>query len=106
MLPFEIEIKKEEFDSIFDKLFLYYEENFDEINGGFGYLPKFPTPQNHYFLLRYCKFKGEKRALLMVEETLKNMRKGGIFEQIGFGFFRYSVDFKKLLRFLNFLKGK
>ncbi|MEO0255564.1 MAG: thioredoxin domain-containing protein [candidate division WOR-3 bacterium] len=92
LLPIEIEIKKEEFNCIFDRLFLYYEENFDEINGGFGYSPKFPTPQNNYFLLRYYKVKGEKRALLMVEETLKNLRKGGIFDQIGFGFFRYSVD--------------
>ncbi len=65
---------------------------FDEKNGGFGSHPKFPTPQNLIFLLRYWKRSGEEKALQMVETTLQSMRKGGIYDQIGFGFHRYSTD--------------
>ncbi|MFX0005543.1 MAG: thioredoxin domain-containing protein [Candidatus Hermodarchaeota archaeon] len=65
---------------------------YDSVNGGFGNRPKFPTPHNLIFLLRYWKRTGEKKALEMVEKTLLEMRKGGIFDQIGFGFHRYSTD--------------
>jgi len=72
-----------------------YEElnrNFDENYGGFGNAPKFPTPHNLLFLLRYWKQSGEKKALEMIEKTLVAMRSGGIFDHIGFGFHRYSTD--------------
>ena len=65
---------------------------FDPRHGGFGHAPKFPTPHNLMFLLRYWKRSGDSRALEMVETTLQQMRRGGIFDQIGFGFHRYSTD--------------
>ncbi len=65
---------------------------YDSINGGFGSRPKFPTPHNLIFLLRYWKRTGDKNALEMVEKTLVEMRKGGIFDHIGLGFHRYSTD--------------
>ena len=67
---------------------------FDRQYGGFGNAPKFPSPHNLYFLLRYWKRTGEEQALKIVEETLQNMRRGGIYDQIGFGFHRYSTDTK------------
>jgi uncharacterized protein YyaL (SSP411 family) len=66
--------------------------NFDANNGGFGHAPKFPTPHKLLFLLRYWNRTKEKTALEMVEKTLRSMRLGGIFDQIGFGFHRYSTD--------------
>jgi uncharacterized protein YyaL (SSP411 family) len=65
---------------------------FDEDHGGFGHAPKFPAPVNLMFLLRYWKRTGDKMALMMVEKTLSAMRNGGIYDHIGFGFHRYSVD--------------
>jgi len=66
--------------------------SFDAQNGGFGTAPKFPTPHNLMFLLRYWKRTGDKQALGMVEKTLEAMRLGGIYDHIGFGFHRYSTD--------------
>jgi len=66
--------------------------NFDEENGGFGRSPKFPTPHNHLFLLRYWKRTGDGQALDMVEKTLNEMRLGGVYDHVGFGFHRYSTD--------------
>ena len=71
--------------------------NFDETNGGFGTRPKFPTPHNHLFLLRYWKRTADPLALQMVEKTLKEMRLGGIYDHVGFGFHRYSTDQNWLL---------
>jgi uncharacterized protein YyaL (SSP411 family) len=65
---------------------------FDPKWGGFGSAPKFPTPHNLTFLLRWHRRNGETNALRMVEKTLDNMRYGGIFDHIGYGFCRYSVD--------------
>ena len=65
---------------------------YDPQNGGFGSAPKFPTPHNLLFLLRYWRRSGEEQALQMVEETLQAMRRGGIYDHIGFGFHRYSTD--------------
>ncbi|MCE8422726.1 MAG: thioredoxin domain-containing protein [Candidatus Methanoperedens sp.] len=65
---------------------------FDEMHGGFGDSPKFPTPHNLTFLLRYWHRTGDKMALFMVEKTLSAMRNGGIYDQIGYGFHRYSTD--------------
>jgi hypothetical protein len=74
--------------SAFDSLI----RRFDKEKGGFGTAPKFPTPHIFMFLLRYWKRTGESVALHMVEKTLQEMRNGGIFDQIGFGFHRYSTD--------------
>ncbi len=65
---------------------------FDEKYGGFGDAPKFPTPHNLRFLLRYRKHSGDVDALNMVERTLQAMRQGGIYDHSGFGFHRYSTD--------------
>ncbi|HDR15385.1 MAG TPA: thioredoxin domain-containing protein [Desulfobacteraceae bacterium] len=65
---------------------------FDAKNGGFGLAPKFPMPHNLLFLLRYWKRTGAVEALEMLEKTLQELRRGGIFDQIGYGFHRYSTD--------------
>ena len=65
---------------------------FDFINGGFGTAPKFPTPHNIYFLLRFWGRGGDNSALEMVEITLQSLRLGGIYDHVGFGFHRYSTD--------------
>ncbi len=80
-----------------DKAFEAFVHSFDRRYGGFGNAPKFPTPHNLYFLMRYWKRKNESAALKMVEETLQHMRRGGIYDQIGFGFHRYSTDAKWLV---------
>ncbi len=79
------------------KAFKELEYYFEEEYGGFGTKPKFPTPHKLLLLLRYWKATGEKNALNMVEETLKHMYKGGIFDHVGFGFSRYSTDKKWLV---------
>ena len=69
-----------------------YSKIFDDENGGFGDFQKFPTPHNLMFLLRYWKRTGNKHALYMVTKTLDSMAMGGIYDHLGFGFHRYSVD--------------
>lgn len=65
---------------------------YDKRYSGFGNAPKFPSPHRLTFLLRYWKRTGDKSALRMVENTLEAMRSGGMYDQIGFGFHRYSTD--------------
>jgi uncharacterized protein YyaL (SSP411 family) len=65
---------------------------FDTEHGGFSRAPKFPTPTNLLFLLRYWKRSGDKAALNMVERSLQAMRRGGIYDHLGFGIHRYSTD--------------
>ncbi len=67
-------------------------KRFDKVRGGFGRAPKFPTPHNLLFLLRQWKRTGDAAALNMVEKTLQSMRKGGMYDHVGFGFHRYSTD--------------
>ncbi len=66
--------------------------NFDSERGGFGHAPKFPSPHQFSFLLRYGRRSEDPRAAEMVEKTLSAMRRGGIFDHVGFGFHRYSTD--------------
>jgi uncharacterized protein len=68
------------------------DKRFDPVHGGFGGAPKFPTPHNLSFLLRYARRTGNAHALEMVEKTLQAMRRGGIWDHVGFGFHRYSTD--------------
>jgi uncharacterized protein YyaL (SSP411 family) len=82
------ELDKSTLKTAFDQL----AQGFDEHHGGFGNAPKFPTPHNFSFLLRYWNRSGNKEALEMVEKTLQAMRQGGIYDHIGFGFHRYSTD--------------
>ena len=79
-------------DSIMDLAFRQYNERFDHQFGGFGNAPKFPTPHNLLFLLRYYHRTQNSEALETVTKTLTEMRKGGMYDQIGFGFHRYSTD--------------
>lgn len=67
-------------------------EMYDQRAAGFGTSPKFPTPHNLLFLLRYWYMYKDVQARLMVEETLIAMRNGGIYDQLGYGFHRYSTD--------------
>jgi len=77
---------------VLDRCYQNLSTNFDEIYGGFGKSPKFPVAHNLLFLLRYWKRSKKDRALKMVTETLDSMRNGGVYDQLGFGFHRYSVD--------------
>ncbi len=79
-------------EDILNKAFNEFKGSFDSRFGGFGSAPKFPTPHNLVFLLRYWKAHNNPEALNMVEKTLHLMRAGGIYDQIGFGFHRYSTD--------------
>lgn len=72
--------------------FRHYKQLFDSKNGGFGAAPKFPTPHNLLFLMRYYERSGNREALYMVEKTLIQMYRGGIYDHIGGGFSRYSTD--------------
>jgi uncharacterized protein YyaL (SSP411 family) len=65
---------------------------FDPREGGLERAPKFPQPMNWEFLLRYWKRSGSVQALDMVDLTLTKMARGGMYDQIGGGFHRYSVD--------------
>lgn len=84
-----------------NKAFEYYLSVFDGKSGGFGKAPKFPSPSILNFLLAYSSL-GEKtgnaasakKALQMAVFTLKAMARGGIYDQIGGGFHRYSTDEK------------
>lgn len=67
-------------------------QEFDEMNGGFGTQPKFPNPMNLEYLLRYYQRSGDESALAAVTFTLRKMAQGGIYDQLGGGFHRYSVD--------------
>ena len=71
--------------------------SFDREHGGFGPAPKFPTPHRLLFLLRYWRRTEVDFALDMVEHTLAALRAGGVFDQVGFGFHRYSTDRQWLL---------
>lgn len=89
----ELELDMDAIESAFTSL----SRRFDDKNGGFGSAPKFPSPHNLLFLLRYWKRTGDKWALHMVEQTLQKMRIGGVYDHIGFGFHRYSTDSTWLL---------
>ncbi|HSE03696.1 MAG TPA: thioredoxin domain-containing protein, partial [Methylomirabilota bacterium] len=65
---------------------------FDERDGGLGQAPKFPQPMTWEAILRVWKRTGDARALAMLRHTLTRMARGGIYDQLGGGFHRYSVD--------------
>jgi uncharacterized protein len=89
----EIPPSGETLDSgVLSKAFEVFEKQFDPFHGGFGRAPKFPNSMALSFLLRYWKGTGVKKALEMVEVTLEKMAHGGIYDHLGGGFHRYSVD--------------
>lgn len=71
--------------------------NFDYSNGGFGSKPKFPPHANLAVLIDQAKRTGDEQLLAMVEKTLVAMDRGGVCDQIGGGFHRYSTDAHWLL---------
>ena len=77
---------------VLEAAYKHLRNSFDPTRGGFGPAPKFPSPHHLTFLLRWHARHPESEALPMVEKTLDAMRSGGIFDQVGFGFHRYSVD--------------
>lgn len=91
-------ISIEELDETTLKLaYAHLAMRFDNVYGGFSSAPKFPTPHNLLFLLRYWKRTGKEKALEMVERTLEAIQFGGIKDHIGFGFHRYSTDNRWIL---------
>lgn len=73
------------------------ERNFDPQYGGFSKAPKFPHAMELAMLIRYYSRTGDEKVKHMVEFTLDNMARGGIFDQFGGGFHRYSTDDKWLI---------
>ncbi|MCU7941525.1 MAG: thioredoxin domain-containing protein [Candidatus Thiodiazotropha sp. (ex Cardiolucina cf. quadrata)] len=70
---------------------------FDEIQGGFGQAPKFPREPWLYLLLDQVERSDHRQALQMLETTLDHMARGGIYDQVGGGFHRYSTDYEWLV---------
>ena len=73
------------------------QRNFDTINGGFGMAPKFPHALELKLLLRIAKRDNDRTAVQMARHTLDRMARGGMYDQVGGGFHRYSVDEKWLV---------
>jgi uncharacterized protein YyaL (SSP411 family) len=69
-----------------------FKQGYDPRNGGFGDAPKFPQPSQPELLLRYAHRFGDEEAVRMVLRTCEKMAAGGIHDQLGGGFARYSVD--------------
>jgi uncharacterized protein YyaL (SSP411 family) len=90
-------LKGEVSESTLEKAYENYRQVFDSTYGGFGSSPKFPTSHNLSFLLRYHHQIGDDEALQIVEKSLESMHRGGIYDHIGYGFSRYSVDEKWLV---------
>jgi uncharacterized protein YyaL (SSP411 family) len=74
------------------KAYLGLAAEFDERDGGLGQAPKFPQPMTWEAVLRVWRRTGDARALEMARHTLTRMARGGIYDQLGGGFHRYSVD--------------
>ncbi len=77
---------------LFNEAYEQFRSRYDKEKGGFSMRPKFPVPTNLSFLLRYHSRSGDSEALSMVEKTLTEIRRGGIYDHIGFGIHRYSTD--------------
>jgi len=78
--------------AILDSAFQHFRRMFDSTHGGFGSAPKFPRPVVFNFLLRYYVRSHRQEALDMTLDTLRAMANGGMHDQLGGGFHRYSVD--------------
>ncbi|MCC5913125.1 MAG: thioredoxin domain-containing protein [Balneolaceae bacterium] len=73
------------------------ERRFDQVHGGFGGAPKFPSPHNLLFLYGYSEINKERAYGELCDRTLSSMALGGIHDHVGGGFHRYSVDSQWLL---------
>ena len=79
-------------DEILHQAYSQLASSFDYQNGGFGAAPKFPQPMTPEFLLRHYHRTKDGPTLEMVNLTLEKMARGGMYDQIGGGFHRYSTD--------------
>jgi len=79
-------------DAMLRRGFDAFDRSFDGRHGGFGGAPKFPRPSTLFFLLRYAQREKNERATQMATLTLEQMARGGMYDQLGGGFHRYSVD--------------
>ncbi|MCB0082934.1 MAG: thioredoxin domain-containing protein, partial [Caldilineaceae bacterium] len=77
---------------VLDEALANLRQYFDEYEGGFGQQPKFPQPMTLDFAMSQYARTGDPEALYMAELTLEKMAQGGIYDQLGGGFHRYSVD--------------
>jgi uncharacterized protein YyaL (SSP411 family) len=84
----EVEYSKADVSAIFDT----WKRSFDLVEGGYNRIPKFPLPNNWQFMLRYAHLMNDDVAHTASRVTLQKMAFGGIYDQIGGGFARYSVD--------------
>lgn len=84
----ETQFELVDLENAFQKL----EQNFDKQLGGMNREPKFPMPSIYHFLLRYHHITNDSKALQHIKLTLDQMAMGGIYDQVGGGFARYSVD--------------
>ncbi len=75
-----------------NNIFSNWKNNIDVTNGGYNRAPKFPLPVGYQFLLHYNYLTNDKNALNAVTTTLNKMAEGGIYDQVGGGFARYSTD--------------
>ncbi len=83
--------------AVLDRALELFKHEYDSTNGGFGSAPKFPRPSQPLFLLRYGWRVKDQEAVRMVLHTCEQMANGGIYDQLGGGFSRYSVDAKWLV---------
>lgn len=79
-------------EDIFEETVAELNSLYDEKNGGFGTSPKFPMPQYIWFLLEYGHRNDKDNIIKIATDSLDKMYKGGIFDHIGYGFYRYSTD--------------
>ena len=88
--------QKNSSEKISELAFKNLKEQFDETEGGFGSAPKFPSTFSLNFLMHYYFFKRDEIALKQLRLSLDKMMRGGIYDQLGGGFARYSTDAKWL----------
>ncbi len=88
LLPAQGDLSPEILDAAFDTLYQFYDNTY----GGFGSAPKFPPAMILEFLLRYHHHTRQPAALAMTVHTLRQMAYGGVYDQLGGGFHRYSTD--------------
>lgn len=90
----DMKVEQETFlhDAMLDTVFFALQKRFDKTWGGFGHAPKFPSTMSLKYLLRYYYYKKNPAALEQVQLSLDKMMRGGLYDVLGGGFSRYSVD--------------
>ncbi|MEJ7780190.1 MAG: thioredoxin domain-containing protein [Daejeonella sp.] len=92
LAPVKSEVKFTKKDIL--EIFQPWKRSFDLVDGGYNRAPKFPLPNNWQFMLRYAHLMNDNAAYVALNVTLQKMAFGGIYDQVGGGFSRYSVDGK------------